>query len=400
MSKINVNNLSNENDDGAPEISGISTFSSNAYFVPPVGTTTQRPDNPEPGALRFNTDIGSLEYYKGDTLGWSYIEMTSPNLGINNNSAGTSGGLGTRGVIGGSRNNPTYTSLADSEYITISTLGNGIDFGNMVFANSLQASCSSETIGLFGGGYLYPATGTGSYRTNKITGWHFASLGSHADFSITLSNTCQQAVALSNSTRGIFSIGSAMAPSSPTGYINTLDYLTIATSGNAADFGDIVVSGAGAGTVSSSTRGVFAGGYGPGIVNTIQYVTIASTGDAQDFGDLPGVRTNSATGGNATRGIIAGGTTPSVVNTIEYITIATTGNAQDFGDMTVARTNGVLSSSLSSSTRTVFAGGTTPSISDIIEYVQNASLGNAKDFGDLTEDRAQCAGASNGHGGL
>ena len=34
------------------------------------------------------------------------------------------------------------------------------------------------------------------------------------------------------------------------------------------------------------TRGVFAGGRAPITVNIIDYVTIASTGNATDFGDL------------------------------------------------------------------------------------------------------------------
>ena len=80
MSQINVRNLSNENDDGAPDIVGVSTFSATSYMVPPVGTTAQRPENPQPGDLRFNTDTASLEYFKGNTIGWSEIEMTSPDL--------------------------------------------------------------------------------------------------------------------------------------------------------------------------------------------------------------------------------------------------------------------------------------------------------------------------------
>ena len=36
---------------------------------------------------------------------------------------------------------------------------------------------------------------------------------------------------------------------------------------------------------SSSTRGVFAGGSNSD-TNVIQYITIATTGNAQDFGDL------------------------------------------------------------------------------------------------------------------
>ena len=43
MSRLNVNNLFNENEDGAPVVSGISTFSSPHYFVPPSGSTAQRP---------------------------------------------------------------------------------------------------------------------------------------------------------------------------------------------------------------------------------------------------------------------------------------------------------------------------------------------------------------------
>ena len=76
MSQINVRNLSNENEDGAPDIVGVSTFSATSYFVPPVGNTAQRPDNPQGGDLRFNTDTASLEYFRGDGIGWEQIEMT------------------------------------------------------------------------------------------------------------------------------------------------------------------------------------------------------------------------------------------------------------------------------------------------------------------------------------
>ena len=96
MSQINVRNLSNENDDGAPDIVGVSTFSATSYFVPPVGNTAQRPENPQPGDLRFNTDTASLEYFKGDTLGWTQIEMTSPDLG---GGTGSNVGVGARGLI-------------------------------------------------------------------------------------------------------------------------------------------------------------------------------------------------------------------------------------------------------------------------------------------------------------
>ena len=65
MSRLNVGNLFNENEDGAPVVSGISTFSSPYYFVPPSGSTAQRPSSPGEGMIRFNTDSGHLEYYTG-----------------------------------------------------------------------------------------------------------------------------------------------------------------------------------------------------------------------------------------------------------------------------------------------------------------------------------------------
>ena len=42
MSKINIRDFHNENEDGAPDIVGVSTFSSTAYFVPTKGTTATK----------------------------------------------------------------------------------------------------------------------------------------------------------------------------------------------------------------------------------------------------------------------------------------------------------------------------------------------------------------------
>ena len=40
------------------------------------------------------------------------------------------------------------------------------------------------------------------------------------------------------------------------------------------------------GATSNNIRGIFAGGYVPGNVNSIDFVTIASVGHAADFGDI------------------------------------------------------------------------------------------------------------------
>ena len=68
-----------------------------------------------------------------------------------------------------------------------------------------------------------------------------------------------------------------------------------------------------------------------GTINTIQYVTITTLGNAQDFGDLTHARSELSAVSNSIRGVFAGGSSEG--NRIDYITIQTTGNAQDFGDL-------------------------------------------------------------------
>jgi hypothetical protein len=185
--------------------------------------------------------------------------------------------------------------------------------------------------------------------------------------------------------RGVF--GGGYISTSPNA-LNTIDYLTIATTGNALSFGDLTIARAGNGACSSSTRGVIGGGYSSIAVNTIDYITISTTGNATDFGDLTETKEWPSSCSSSTRGIFAGGNqvnspTALLSNVIEYITIATTGNATDFGDMTFGRNQ---LSACSSSTRGVFGSGYTYLIMyNIMDYVTIATTGNATDFGDLTE---------------
>ena len=91
---------------------------------------------------------------------------------------------------------------------------------------------------------------------------------------------------------------------------------------------------------SDDTRGVIFGGYAaPAYTDTIEYVTIASLGDAIDFGNLSTAALNGGAVSNNTRGVYyLGDTTPGGnLNTIEYVNIQTLGNSIDFGDVTVTR---------------------------------------------------------------
>ena len=144
MSQINIRNLSNENDDGSPEIVGVSTFSATSFFVPPKGTTAERPSDCEPGSIRFNTDTANLEYYRGDTLGWSQFELVTSDLG---GGTGSNTGVGARGLImNGFNAGGNQTNTID--FVTISTLGNANDFGDLTVARFANQSCSNSTRGL------------------------------------------------------------------------------------------------------------------------------------------------------------------------------------------------------------------------------------------------------------
>ena len=73
--------------------------------------------------------------------------------------------------------------------------------------------------------------------------------------------------------------------------ITTIDYINISSAGNALNFGNLTVNSNNNGGCSSSTRGIFAIGRNSAaspttIVNNIEYITIASEGNAIDFGDL------------------------------------------------------------------------------------------------------------------
>ena len=174
MSQINIRNLSNENDDGSPEIVGVSTFSATSFFVPPKGTTAERPSDCEPGSIRFNTDTSNLEYFRGKTIGWSQFELINPNLG---GGTGSNTGTGTRGIFG-SGEAPHGNTI---DFLTISTFGDSTDFGDL--------------------------------REERMSG---GSMGS-------------------SETRGLFAGGQHPSPFT---FYNIIDFVTIASTGNATDFGD------------------------------------------------------------------------------------------------------------------------------------------------------------------
>ena len=327
-------------------------------------------DTAPAGSIRFNTDSAKMEIYNGEQ--WWNIDSTSPE-----EQTGGTRGILYAGATSGGRDNVI-------QFITVSTTGDAVDFGDATNGVFTAGGCASRTRGLFHQG------------ENIYTELDFvtiASTGNATDFGdVTSSNGGSMA---SSSTRAIDFIGGAV----------TIESITIAQTGNSIDFGDKNYTASGTASCQSPTRAIVAGGYGGNPYpqyDTIEYVTISHAGNATDFGNLTFGHSNVAGCSNATRGLIAGGYTfPSPAttyyNTIEYITIASTGNATDFGDLTLT---GTQPAGVSSPTRGVFAGRSSDNEKDVIDYVQIMSTGNAIDFGNLLAGRRNIAGASNGHGGL
>ena len=343
----------------------------------PIGSTTVTP------GLTRNVDPVDGPTFQGGVGFVSQNWLTLPK-GTTTDRMPVLGGINAtsaRGVFGGGY------STSDIEYIQISTLGNSSEFGDRAYANFARpASLSSSTRGLFAGGFK-----PSSY-TNAIDYITITSTGNGKDFG-DMSIAVWSRAGCSNSIRGILAGGFASSN------FNVIEHLTIATTGNTQDFGDLTRSRREKGGSSSTTRGIFMGGRSPvpsGVNNDediIDYITIASTGNAVDFGNLAADRSAGASCSNATRSLFSGGNSS---NAIEFVTIATLGNALDFGDMSNALNR---LGSCASSTRGIIAGGSPTN--DTIEYVTIATAGDALDFGDLNAGaKRDIAGLSNGHGGL
>ena len=343
----------------------------------PIGITTHNP------GLTRNVDPTAGPTFQGGAGYTSQNWLTLPK-GTTTERMPVLGGIdasNARGVFAGGY------STSNINYIQISTLGNSSDFGERFVANFARpVSVSSSTRGLFGGGFTSP-----SY-TNVIDYITISSTGDGKDFG-DMMNALWARAGCSNSVRGIIAGGSDGSNT------NLIEHLTISTTGNTQDFGDLTRSRREMGGSSSTTRGIFMGGRSPvpsGVNNDediIDYITIASTGNAVDFGNLAAARTAGASCSNATRSLYSGGNSS---NAIEFVTIATLGDAVDFGDMSNALNR---LGSCASSTRGIIAGGSPTN--NTIEYVTIATAGDAQEFGDLSQaGKRDIAGLSNGHGGL
>ena len=89
---------------------------------------------------------------------------------------------------------------------------------------------------------------------------------------------------------------------------------------------------------SSNTRALFAGGYVSSASNIIDYVTIASTGNATDFGDLTTATQATSPLSDKTTALFRTSGDSVGAGAVDKVTIASTGNGADWGDIIAANT--------------------------------------------------------------
>ena len=338
MSELRINNITDRAGSSGPIIAGVSTVTSTSHMVMPSGSTEMR------------------------------------------------GGRG-RGIAAGGDTSPA--KLSSMEFIEIATTGNSTDFGDLSEAKMNLTGASSSTRGVIMGG----VTGTSpNFAVKSIEYTIISSSGGSNDFGDLIGGQAKDGAGVTSEIRGF--ICGATQQSTYGNYNNTIEFVTIATTGDSSEFADLAHPGKQLnGGCESLTRGIILGGYtgtNPSdstTTNNIQFFTFATQGDTIRFGELTNFARNVIGVSDQTRGVRMGGSTPSgFTNVIDFITMASEGNATDFGDTIGLDLNGA---SVQNRTRGVMMGTETPSGQlNIIQFITIQSAGNATDFGDLSAARA------------
>ena len=242
----------------------------------------------------------------------------------------------TRGVFAGG----TYgTNNNIMEFVTIATTGNAADFGDMAESTNPGGGGGNQTRGILCGG-AYPSS-------NMISFFNIASKGNASDFGANSPFTGTYSAAMGSPTRTIMFSG-RIHPGYTT--VDDIWFITPQTTGIVNDFGtyqnaagsDGSFNAAGA---SSPTRGIIAGGYqgqSPSGSNTnqMEFLTIATTGNSVDFGDLTRASQMSKGAATSVRGFFAHGYA-SPVDSVDTVIFSSLGNATHFSDLTFQSESGM-----------------------------------------------------------
>ena len=347
MSDFKINSIANKNGDFGPVIAGVSTVNSTGCMTLPRGSTERR-------------------------------------------------GPRSRGIFGGGTVDPANLDLMD--FINIQSEGNALDFGDLTSNRGRPSGVANATRGFFVGGRI-PSSPN---YTNTIEYITMSSLGNGEDFADVNTLVWQQTGG-ANNTRAVVGGGYGNSPLHVNS--NVIDTFTLATLGvNASDFGDLLYATREHSGTASPTRVVWFGGRGDtgtnDAQNTIQFITIATTGNSVSFGDLPIDSHAGNASCNGIRGFHSGGSTPNPFSatSIFTVTMATEGEASDYDDLVTSPSYLPQLGTVANSNKAIVGGGVANA--NVIQSFSMATTGQSADFGDLTVARYGPGGVSDSHGGV
>jgi len=320
-----------------------------------------------------------INYVKQSPMSMS--GMGGPVGALNFHSGSSNVWYGVRGVNYGGIKNPQSGFSNNLDYITIQTTGNATSLGTSGLTRIAPAGLSGNGRGLYAGG-RFGSDGS-NVQTTAIMYMTLISGSSLSTFG-QLTTAVRHSGGCSDGLRGVIFGGHSGS--------GMIDYVTIASTGNAQDFGDLDGGGAGGAAGNNATRAVYAN-----TGDDLEYVTIQTTGNSSDFGTVTQSRDDNcaATGDEATDRIVWGpGEGPSVAQKrMDTVTVSTTANATTFGNLSFSS---IKRGGLSDGTRGLWVGSSTPGYGDRMDYIAISSSGSASDFGNLSEGRSNpgCASGS------
>ena len=247
-------------------------------------------------------------YYEGrmETFGIA-THGTAADLGDLQRSKGDMDGVSSRTrvcwMVG-------YNGSAVNQDIDIHTVANAANCtsgGSYRYSLYSVTPMSNGTLGVGAGGRV------GQYwdavTVSHIEKFTIASVSGSSNFGSLLStHRTFGAAGISNATRGV--IVSGYTAHSTNTYATEMSYITFASPGNAADYADL--SGVGKSAMEgaeNATRGVFAGGNiaaSPYNTAVIEYITVATTNNAASQGNLSVAMDDNHTAVDSGRVVIAG----------------------------------------------------------------------------------------------
>ena len=321
MSDFKINSITTKQGQNGPVIAGVSTVNSTGCMKIPSGPTEFRGGRGR-GVLLAG---GTPSFTKNCDFITIATTGNSQSFGELSTVLSVSGGCAsaTRSFSLGGAISPGATNISTIDYVVTSSSGGGNDFGDLTVARRYPGGVSDSTRGLSNGG----TSPTPGVNTNIIDFITMASTGDASDFGdLILQSTYMNGNNCSSPTRGILAGGHPQLTP-------IIQFYNIQSKGDAIKFGELDVGKSGLSSGSNTIRGIFAGGATPSGVNTIEFITIATEGNAQDFGDLLSATLLYTGAGmySATRGVHSGGYPAN--NVLQFITIMSAGNAQDFGDL-------------------------------------------------------------------